>query len=175
MRRKPIDFARRACCPWGLMSRVPLAPLARDTYHQSACCTRPRHEVDNGRSIDARHLRHRRGLGRVERCGGCGGVRRSRGARRKGEDGRRVPPYRLRPVEITHRRRQARPCDRRGEGVRPFGARFRGRFCRRAQARSRRHCSDRAQRFEGTLHRAWRAPHRGRRALSGWRHGRGRR
>ncbi len=57
--------------------------------------------------LDSRSLRHRRRLRRPVGRGCGGGARRSGGADREGQDGRRMPQHRLRAFESAARRRPA--------------------------------------------------------------------
>ena len=107
---------------------------------------------------DTRHLRHRRRLRRPVGRGRGGRVRRAGGADRERQDGRRVPQLRLRAVEGADRGRQARPRHRRR--LTPFGISgrpVRDRLRQGARACARRDRGDRAERFQGALHRPRRA------------------
>ena len=119
----------------------------------------------HGRAAHPRSLRHWRRRRRAVGRGGGGHARRAGGADRKGPDGRRVPQHRLRAVEGDDRRGQARRGLSHQRAVR-HQAREAGRRVRRGQrSHPSRHRRDRAERFQGALHRARRPRDRGRGAL----------
>ena len=157
------DAASARCWRWRCSRSFP--PWRGACGGASSAPARRPTGCDDGRAAHPRSLRHRRRRRRSFFRGGGGRAGHAGGADRKRPDGRRMPQHRLRAVESDDCRRPPRRCVSHQRAVRHRGCRSGDRLRRGQRPHPPRHRHDRAQRFQGALHRARRPRDRRRSAL----------